>query len=200
MVNQNVHLQSWKGWGLIPLPDSEGLQLPPQPNAGTELKFRWSIPLHSLSPWVLSQLGKSGRKTPFPFDLKITFPGFRRAWIALRSLSSPFQECLLFKSLIFDPVPVNCCYIKRHPKLSDLKQQHQFVLLMNLQFRQAWAGMVCLYSTWSHWGCSNESCRTHLGDGSLAVLAGWSWLWLGAACVGWLLWTWLSPQAAWAPS
>lgn len=38
----------------------------------------------------------------------------------------------LAKSWIFNPVPVLC--VKNHPKLSDLEQQHEFVLLMNLQF------------------------------------------------------------------
>ena len=166
-------LQSWKGCGLIPHPDSEGLQLPPQPNPGIELKFRWSIPLYSLSPWVLSQLGKSGRKTSFPFDLKITFPCFRRAWVALRSLSSPFQECLWFKSLIFDPVPVNCCYIKRHPKLSDLTQQRRFVLLMNLQFRQGPGRMACVH-------CSAPGRAAHQGAADpIFRMMSWVWLLLG---------------------
>lgn len=49
--------------------DMEGLQHLPQSDCGVELGLRVSVPFHYLSWWVLSQPWKSGRKTPFPFEL-----------------------------------------------------------------------------------------------------------------------------------
>ena len=72
---------------------------PSSAGSGIELGLRSSIPLPSLSPWVLSQPWKSGRKTPFPSNRKKSLLLCRRgSWIDLGSLSLCFQQCLWLKA------------------------------------------------------------------------------------------------------